>query len=128
LNATAWILLSLATNKISFSSPAWESRGKDCTWHDYPYRLEERSANLFHSGISLFALNQAKWPGLKDVRSQCIDLLRTSTTDIRETNGSLLVHRLDNGGVGNSPEQAIKGRSWQLAEYVYVTNFLLGGH
>jgi hypothetical protein len=119
----------------------------------------------------LFALNQAKWPGLKDVRSQCIDLLRTSTTDIRETNGSLLVHRLDNGGVvkedtsyhelvwsvaglaslyqgsppydkarirgeirrllfsaGNSPEQAIKGRSWQLAEYVYVTNFLLGGH
>ena len=73
------------------------------------------------------ALNQAKWPGLKDVRSQCIDLLRTSTTDIRETNGSLLSHRLDNGGVGNSPEQAIKGRSWQLAEYVYVTNFMLAG-
>jgi hypothetical protein len=29
---------------------------------------------------------------------------------------------------GDSPEQAIKGRSWQLAEYVYVTNFLLGWH
>ncbi|MCX5960535.1 MAG: AAA-like domain-containing protein [Cyanobacteria bacterium] len=238
MTATAWILLSLATNKISFSSPAWELfldqqqpagwwptyansgqynrnastfatamglytvsramelkqlpapligrakvavakasrwlfniKGKDCAWHDYPYRLEERSSSLFHSGISLFALNQAKWPGLKDVRSQCIDLLRTSTTDIQETNGSLLSHRLDNGGMikentsyhelvwsvaglaslyqgsppydkarirreisrllfsaGDSPEQAIKGRSWQLAEYVYVTNFLLDWH
>jgi hypothetical protein len=238
LTATAWILLSLATNKISFSSPAWESfldqqqpdgwwptyansgkdnrnastfttamglytvsravelkqlpapligrakvavakasrwlfyiRDKGCAWYDYPYRPEERSSNLFHSGISLFALNQAGWPGLKDVRSQCIDLLQTSTTDIQETNGSLLIHSLDKGGVfkentsnhelvwsvaglaslyqgsppydkarirreirrllfsaGNSPEQAIKGRYWQLAEYVYVTNFLLGGH
>ena len=238
MTATAWILLSLATNKISFSSPAWKSfldqqqpagwwptyansgqdnhnastfattmglyavsraveleqipapllgrakdavakasrwlfniRGKGCTWYDYPYRLEERSSNLFQSGISLFALNQANWPGLKDIRSQCIDLLRTSTTDIRETNGSLLVHRLDNGvevkedtgyhelvwsvaglaslyqgsppydkarirreirrllfSAGNTPEQAIKGKTWQLAEYVYVTNFLLGWH
>jgi hypothetical protein len=238
MDATAWILLSLATNKISVSSPAWESfldqqqpagwwptyahsghhdsnastfatamglytvsravelkqlpaplmgrakiavtrasqwlsktRENGCTWYDYPYRLGERSSNQFHSGISLFALNQAKWPGLKkDIRSQCIDLLRTATTDISKTNGSLLTHQLDNGrrvnentryqdliwsvaglaslypgsppydkarirreirrllfSTGSSPEQKIKdpARAWQLAEYVYVANFLL---
>jgi hypothetical protein len=238
MTATAWVLLSLAENDISFSSSAWQSfldqqqpegwwptysnSGEDranastfatamglytlsravelnqlpaplvgranvavakasrwlsstkdpgCRWHDYPYNLKDRSSNLFFSGISLFALNQAKWPELKDVRSQCIDLLRTSTTDIRETNVSKPVHRLNSGGekkedtshqdlvwsvaglaslyqgsppydkarirseikrllfsAGIAPDQALKGDSklWQLAEYVYVTNFLLG--
>ena len=238
MTATAWILLSLAENKISYSSSAWESfldqqdpkgwwptfsnsgnyrsnastfatamglyavsravelnqlpaplmgRAKDavakasrwlfstrdqgCRWHDYPYRLNERSSSLFYSGISLFALNQAKWPGLRDVRSQCIELLRTSTTDISETNVSTNMHRLDNGldvkeatsnqdlvwsvaglaslyqgsppydkarirseikrllfSSGNAPDQALPGKFWQLAEYVYVTNFLLAWH
>jgi len=162
--ATAWILLSLATNKISFSSSSWQyfldqqqpagwwptfgysgkdpsnantfatamglyaisraleleqmpapmlGRAKDavakatrwlsstkdegCRWYDYPYRSKERKDNLFQSGISLFALKQAKWPGLKDLRSLCIDLLRTSTTDISETNDSQMLLRLDDG-------------------------------
>jgi hypothetical protein len=161
---TGWILLSLAKNKISFSSKAWQSfldqqqpagwwptlaysgkdhsnastfatamglyavsraveleqmpapllgrakdavakatrwlsstRGQGCRWYNYPSRLGERSSDQFHSGISLFALNQAKWSGLKDVRSKCIDLLRTSTTDISQTNASLALHRLNDG-------------------------------
>jgi hypothetical protein len=235
MTATAWILLSLAENKISYSFFAWESfldqqdpkgwwptfsnsgnyrsnastfatamglyavsravelnqlpaplmgrakdavakasrwlfstRVKGCRWHDYPYHLKERSSSLFYSGISLFALNQAKWPGLKDVRSQCIELLRTSTSDISETKASLNMHRLDNGrdireatsnqelvwsvaglaslyegsppydkarirseikrllfSSGISPDQALRGKLWQLAEYVYVSNFLI---
>jgi hypothetical protein len=235
MTATAWILLSLAENKIYFPSSAWESfldqqdpkgwwptfsnsgnyrsnastfatamglyavsravelnqlpaplmgrakdavakasrwlfstRDKGCRWNDYPYRLKERSSSLFYSGISLFALNQSKLPGLKDVRSQCIELLRTSTTDISGTSVSIYMHRLDNGldvkeatsnqdlvwsvaglaslyegsppydkarirseikrllfSSGTYPDQALGGKLWQLAEYVYVTNFLI---
>ena len=235
MTATAWILLSLAENKISYSSSAWESfldqqhpkgwwptfsnsgndrsnastfatamglyavsravelnqlpaplmgRAKDavakasrwlsstrvqgCRWHDYPYRIKERSASLFYSGISLFALNQAKLAGLDGLRSQCIDLLRASTTDISESNVSIYMHRLDNGrsakeatsnqdlvwsvaglaslyqgsplydkarirseikrllfSSGTSPDPALRGKLWQLAEFVYVTNLLV---
>ena len=236
MSGTAWVLLSLAENEISFSSSAWQSfldqqqpegwwptyanSGDDrsnastfatamglytvsravelnqlpaplmerakvavarasrwlsstkdpgCRWYDYPNRRAERSSNTFFSGISLFALNQAKWSGLKDVRSQCIELLQTSTTDISKTNASINMHRLNNGrdvkettknhdlvwsvaglaslyqgsppydkarirseikrllfSSGIAPDQALRGKLWQLAEYVYVTNFLLG--